>query len=242
MLEIPHATSSNFTQAVIAYYNIHIHFNHADIAGSAVYGGSVDICHIRVDYKSTHRIGFDVLIMNDVLNIELEENSVSSHPYQVCPCKDGTPSCNISELHREVYPGELLQIPVVAVGQKNGVVPAVIRAYFIGNSLLAKFQNTQKVTKNCTELYYQVHSSFISNGDTLVLHADGPYSTTLSITFHFLPCPPGFSLNYSDGTCGCEPWLHKYTTRCTSITERTLSREGEFWVGYDNKYNSSLKY
>jgi len=50
-LEIPHATSSNFMQAVIVYYNIYIHFysNHAEITGSAVYGGSMDICHIQID-------------------------------------------------------------------------------------------------------------------------------------------------------------------------------------------------
>jgi len=115
LFEIPHAyTSSNIQYyAVTAYYNIYIHFynNHAQIAGSAVYGGAMDICYIRVDYKSTNRIGFSFLTMNDILNIELEANStsVSSHPHQVSPCKDGTPSCNTSELHKEMYPGELLQ-------------------------------------------------------------------------------------------------------------------------------------
>ena len=135
--------------------------------------------------------------MNDVLNIELEANSVSSHPYQVCPCKDGTPRCNISELYQDVYPGELLQIPVVAVRQKNGIVSAVIRANYIdtnGNSLLAKFQDAQEVKKNCTVLYYQVQSSIVTNIGTLVLHAEDPCSTALNITLHFLPCPPGFSL------------------------------------------------
>ena len=90
--------------------------------------------------------------------------------------------------------------------------------------------------KNCTELYYQVHSSTVNNSDTLVLYADGPCSTAgklLNISLHFLPCPPGFSLNSNDSTCGCEPRLQKYTTRC-NITERTLIHEGTFWVGYDN--------
>ena len=99
-------------------------------------------------------------------------------PYQVCPCKDGTPRCNISELYREVCPGELLQIPVVAVRQKNGIVSAVIRANYIdtnGNSLLAKFQDAQEVKKNCTVLYYQVQSSIVTNIGTLVLlDAQGP--------------------------------------------------------------------
>jgi len=77
--EIPHDTYSSIqSYAVTAYYNIYVHFynNRAQIAGSAVYGGSVDICHIRVDYKFTNYFGFEVLIMNDVLNIELETKTI----------------------------------------------------------------------------------------------------------------------------------------------------------------------
>ena len=52
LFEIPHATLSNFTQAVIAYYNICIHFynNHAEIAGSAVYGGFIKLVDISAAF------------------------------------------------------------------------------------------------------------------------------------------------------------------------------------------------
>jgi len=100
--------------------------------------------------------------------MELEPNSVSSDPFQVCLCIDGTPCCNTSEESRKVYPGELLRIPVVAVGQNNGVVPAVIRADTYGNTSLAQLQYTQQeVKKNCTELYYQLCSSIVNNSDIL---------------------------------------------------------------------------
>ena len=69
-----------------------------------------------------------------------------------------------------------------------------------------------------------------------MLYADGPCSTDgqlLNISLQFLPCPPGFSLSSSETICGCEPRLQKYTTRC-NITERTITHEGEYWVGYDN--------
>ena len=120
----------------------------------------------------------------------------------------------------------------------------MIRAFFTDtskNNSLAQFQDTQDVKKNCTVLYYQVHSSIVNNNNTLVLHTDGPCSTAgnLSISLRFLPCPPGFSISSSDGTCGCEPRLRKYTTRC-NITERTLAREGEFWVGYDKYYDTII--
>ena len=156
-------------------------------------------------------------------------------------CKDGIPNFNTSnsELLRQVYPGELLHFPVVAAGQGEETTPAVIRAFFNdtnGIVSLAQFQDTQKVKKNCTELYYQVHSSATNYSQTLVLYADGPCSTNgqlLGIPLEFLPCPPGFSLNSSGNTCGCEPRLQKYTTKC-NITRRAITREGVFWVGYDN--------
>ena len=75
--------------------------------------------------------------LREILNMELEPNSVSSDPFQVCLCIGGTPCCNTLEESRKVYPGELLRIPVVAVGQNNGVVPAVIRAYTHGNTFIS---------------------------------------------------------------------------------------------------------
>ena len=53
LLEIPHFTNSNLTSVISAYFNIRLHFynNRAQISGSAVYGGSLDICRIHVSYK-----------------------------------------------------------------------------------------------------------------------------------------------------------------------------------------------
>ena len=78
-----------------------------------------------------------------------------------------------------------------------------------------------------------MHSSVVDNSDMLVLYADGPCSTDgklLNISLQFLPCPPGFSLNSSEGICGCGPRLQKYTTKCSI----TLTCEGKYRVGYDN--------
>ena len=210
-----------------------------------MYGGSVDNCMVYIEYSES---GAETYFHSsiDVLNMEIQQelNSISSDPLQVCMCEDGIANCNIIEFIVEVYPGELLHIPVVATGQRNGVVPAVVRAFFAkadGNTSLAQFQDTQNVKTDCTDLYYQMHSSGANKTSVLVLYADGPCGTDgglLTISLQFLPCPPGFSLNSSEMMCGCEPRLQKYTTRC-NITEETLTREGEFWVGYDN-YSQAL--
>ena len=233
---------SNEFHAIRAFLNVSIHFssNHAQKAGSAVYGGSVDSCAIDLVYNTTSVQG--IARFNwQVPNLELEPNSISSDPFQVCLCKDGVLNCNTPELDRQmqVYPGQLLKLSVVATGQRDGTVPAVVRAFFHGTDKYAsvpQFQDTQNVSNICTELYYEVHSSATNNSATLVLYADGPCSTNgklLHISLKFHDCPHGFSLNPSEGICECEPRLQKYTTRC-NITKRTLERNGEFWVGYDN--------
>jgi len=188
-----------------------------------------------------YETGGETVSNESLIYLELEVDSISSDPYEMLLCKDGIPNFNTSnsELIRQVYPGELLHFPIVAAGQGEETTPAVIRTFFNdtnGIVSLAQFQDTQTVKKNCTELYYQVHSSATNYSQTLVLYADGPCSTDgqlLNISLEFLPCPPGFSLNSSGNTCGCEPRLQKYTTRC-NITRRTITREDVFWVGYDD--------
>ena len=244
-IKLPH---DSLTAAICASLNVHSYFynNNAGISGSAVYGGSLDNCMVNIEYGSSRGDVFLDYPSMDVLNMGMQQepNSISSDPLQVCPCEDGITDCSIVELIVQVYPGELFHLPVVATGQRGGVVPAVVRAFFAesdGNTSLAQFQDTQNVKADCTDLHYQIRSSAVNKTAMLVLYADGPCGTdgiVLNISFHFLPCPPGFSLNSSEMICGCEPRLQKYTTRC-NITERTLTREGEFWAGYDN-YSQTL--
>ena len=184
--------------AMRAFLNISIRFynNHAQRAGSAVYGGSVDNCAIDFGFNTTLLQGF--LSLNwHVPNLDLEPKSIASDPFQVCLCRDGVINCNPSESDRkmQVYPGQLFKLPIIATGQRDGIVPAVIQAFLNGtekNMSLAQFQDTQNVPNICTELHYQVRSSTTNNSGTLVLYADGPCSTDgklLDISLEFLDCP-----------------------------------------------------
>ena len=232
--------SSAALTAICASLNVNSYFykNNAGISGSAMYGGSIDNCMVHIECRDSSGDSFIDLSM-DVLNMEIQQepNSISSDPFQVCMCEDGIADCSVIELILQGYPGELFHLPVVATGQRDGVVPAVVQAYFAesdGNTSSAQFQDTQNVKAECTELYYQTRSSVVNNIAVLVLYAGGPCGTdrnVLNISLQFLPCPPGFSLDSSEMICGCEPRLQKYTTGC-NITERALIREGEFWADY----------
>ena len=226
------------------HFDIHMYLcnNYAKIAGSAVYGGSIGNCSMEVFYtrggnfvsSEPHQYLLDLVVE--------PANSTSSEPYQVYSCKDGILDRE-TELFRQVYPGELLHFPVVAAGE-NVPRPAVVQAFFNDTDdkvSLAQFQDTQNVTGNCTELHYQVYSSITNSNRTLVLYADGPCLTDgriLEIVLEFLPCPPGFSLNSSEMTCGCDPSFQRYNAKC-NVTDRTVTRDGHFWVGHD-KHSQAL--
>ena len=128
--------------------------NSADTAGSVLYGGTIDSC------KLTHGLDsgevFDKLVQYEDDNTT---SAISSDPFLVCPCDmNNHPDCN-QEMYKtlSVYPGETLQLSVVAIGQRNGTVPALIRSR-ISTGRLANFQTAQKTTKTCTKLNYTVFS------------------------------------------------------------------------------------
>ena len=75
------------------HLNIHLHVynNKAQIVGSSIYGGSLDSSHINIKYTTTNVKQAIVPLNWNVLNLELEPNSVSSNPFQVFLCENGIP-------------------------------------------------------------------------------------------------------------------------------------------------------
>ena len=142
-----------------------------------------------------------------------------------------------------VYPGETLQISVVAIGQRNGIVPGLIRGQ-ISNGRLLSSQTFQQTTKTCTTLNYTV---FSLQSATLELYANDLCSVFGDVVAFQLninqTCPPGFSLKNSSMSCVCDQALQNYTNRC-SITNGLgrITRESydTFWVGYDQSHGLTV--
>ena len=113
------------------FLDIHLHFynNYAQTAGSSVYGGAIYSCFTEV---CINVIGCFKL-RSPILQLEMEPNdSISSDPFEVLQCEDGNPIGNTinPELVRQVHPGGLLHFPLVASGQGEETIPAVIIAFF----------------------------------------------------------------------------------------------------------------
>ena len=122
--------------------NFYFSNNTAVLAGSAVFGGTVD--------SNFH---FHDLLVNDT-------SVVSSVPLQVCVCTNNSkPNCSISRISVRLLPGQSYKLLAVAVGgeyrkQKYGTVPSTVLANFVEQSYGQIKQNeyVQSTNMHCTNL------------------------------------------------------------------------------------------
>ena len=215
--------------------------NTADDAGSILYGGAIDNCKLTdLDSYSSGKV-FDMIVHIEDDNDYNTNSNISSEPIQICPCENNLPNCikSLYDVPHAVYPGEIFQVSVVAVGQRNGAVSSrvisTIEKSPQTNSLHSKYQ-LQQANNTCTTFSYAVSS--LSTYVKIELHAEGsPCEDKRTIGVSLVQaCPPGFSLSASARSCVCKPRLAKYTNSCTITNELgkiTRDESQQFWVGYD---------
>ena len=221
--------------------------NTAADAGTELYGGMVDRCDIqnsRTYYRDD--FFFSGVIFNTTFNITKDKNAgkesvISSEPFQVCPCYDGHPNCSQSDVTVTVYPGETFPVSLVAVGQRNGTAPSIIRSSFDDTrTSLGDLQHAQSANNTCTPLHYTVSST--NNTVTMTLLADGPcldLGEPLYVNIHLKPCPTGFQLSEASKECVCEHRLQKYTNSC-DIDDLVEGIDGNAWVGLDKSADGTI--
>ena len=134
------STSTTMIQRTFYSTNIQITFegNSAQEAGCALYGGLVDNCKLKYSFPTliTTAIIFDRTFRTFSFMQNLSDFlAVSSFPFKLCPCQNNYPDCETSVVNHQIYPGEKITLPVVAVGQKNGTALAVIQNYVQSDKL-----------------------------------------------------------------------------------------------------------
>ena len=209
--------------------------NLANEAGTVLYGGNLDSCGVCIGFN-----GVSYVLGEEAFNTwaNISSNLTSSDPYRVCVCEDNLPDCSQGNTTREIFPGATIVVPLVALGQYDGTVPAVIQTYPSEGIALDDLQHTQQSNNTCTNLQYTASIIDINTWSeaTLTLYADEPCSVVgvpLEILVKFLPCPPGFTLS-SEGSCECEHRLHKYEVEC-DINDQSMLRKDNTWVGFDQQ-------
>ena len=232
--------------------NVRIHFenNTALEAGAMLYGGLADSCSLTL--ISQYREGTfqpytcpkNSEVFDYITSVEGPPQDISSDPLYICSCEGGEPDCSKPSITRSVYPGGMIEVAIIAYGQRNGATPAVVNMITPGDKTTTKeTEKTQNITKGCTALNYTVQTRKEGSIYGMTLHV-GPCAAkertvslvpTNIITFEVavLECPPGFELSGYEPLCKCAQRLEQYTNTC-SIADSKIERatDHEFWVGY----------
>ena len=216
--------------------------NTADSAGSSLYGGWVDFCT-----DNTGKQG--ALVYNKIFHFQevpWQVSPVSSNPTRVCVCNNDLPDCNF-QYNVTVYPGEMFQIPAVAVGQRFGTVPFTVQSRLssVDSSRrpeMNPLQKTQIVRKTCTNLTYTIASNHQIEEMTLTVEQLDKLPAQyiiqhplriplifkeLHLYIHLNPCPLGFMLTNS--SCTCHPQLQQHEVNCNIDTQK-VDRKSSVWI------------
>ena len=116
----------------------------------------------------------------------------------MCLCDNSKPVCgNQKYFSRYTYPGARFQVQAVLVGQKNGIVPGIVRTTLRNTSaVLVDLQHAQATDKSCTALNYTEFSSNTLERIVLVNENIGRKLITVTQPENvtLLNCPWGFTL------------------------------------------------
>ena len=108
-----------------------------------MYGVRIDQCYLLT---STQQFIYNSTAFTKIFNIvntSSPASQVSSNPVAVHVCKHKNISG--SRIHTDhVYPGQILNIPVVLYGQRDGTVPGIVRGELVNKSQGAHFAPLQE--------------------------------------------------------------------------------------------------
>ena len=207
--------------------------NSAGTAGSVLYGGAIDHCKLTGLKSSSSGEVFDMLVQYERDNTT---SSISSYPFRICPCENNSPNCSKSSKVLSVYPGNSYQVSVVAVGQRDGIIPAKVE--IVDECKLLCSQIVQNTSKTCTTLNYTVDPQ---QKATLNLYADGHcsiFGDKLVLELNGTQRCPASQENSS--MCICDQALKYGIEDCTITTESaaqiTRHSNETFWVSYNSSF------
>ena len=219
--------------------------NTAQEAGNAVYGGRIDRCYLLT---SSQQFIYNSTVFTRIFNIVNSSSpvsQVSSNPVAVHVCKHKNISG--SKVHEDqVYPGQMLKVPVVLYGQRNGSVPGIVRGELVNKSQGAHFaplQETQQTEYLCTNLTYTIFST--GYYELILLRVDDVQyyeeKTRARVNVTLLPCPPGFQLSNLTAQCECNPLLKDRGLSCNiSGAIPLVQRTKSVWISIHPNRNDTI--
>ena len=92
-----------------------------------MYGGTIDACYSpNVYIDLIHARGGQMLdTMAKIQNSDNTISTISSNPFNICPCINNVQNCSRSIVNCKAYPKQRFPVSLVAVGQRNGGVSSI---------------------------------------------------------------------------------------------------------------------
>ena len=163
--------------------------NTAGMRGSVLYGGLLDKCNFTSERYANALQLFNMSIIQGNGD---KAYAISSHSTQLCFCNKSKLNCTGLSQSRSIYPGQHVEVSVVAIDQSGSAIPALIHtAVRSGDNLTVSETISYETGENCTSRNYSVTPKNLFN--QLELHSsqvrkyDSPHG---NITFE--SCPIGF--------------------------------------------------
>ena len=209
--------------------------NAAGMRGSVLYGGLLNKCSFTSDRYTNALELFNISILQGNNG---KGHSISSDPTQLCFCNMRKWNCTETTQSRSIYPGQQVEVAVVAIDQSHLPIPALIHSTVrSGNNLIMSETISYETGNNCTSRNYSVTTKIPFN--QLEIHPSNRsgYTIQLIVNITFDRCPIGFELSNSTGECICDHRIWQYTNSC-EIDRQAIFRNSSstFWL--NASYNS----
>ena len=210
--------------------------NIAGSRGSVLYGGLLDKCNFTSDkYTSVLQL-FNMSILQGHSD---KGHSISSDPTQLCFCNMSKVNCKETTQSRSIYPGQQVEVSVVALDQSSSAIPVLIHTTVrSGQSLNISETISYETGENCTSRNYSVTPKNLFNQLEFYPSNRSGDTMHLIVNITFKRCPIGFEQSKFTGECICDHRLWQYTNSCDIDRQAILRNSSStFWlqgVSYNN--------
>ncbi len=222
--------------------DVHFEFinNTAGDSGSAVYGGILKQCRVKVNKVLQNIKGYSLLQQISTFS---QDETISSKPLKVCLCS--FPKCPTSIFQR-IIPGRSFDMAVTALGEVNSTTATVgVNTFYdgvISAGLKVVLKSNALIMPGCSNLTFQVFSDLSDRSVRFVVF---PYECTYGdIVVHLIVsnCPNGFMLDTN--ICVCEKTLQSLPDIDCNVQNGLIENGGKYWISpnYHNHTYSGVKW
>ncbi len=209
--------------------------NTALVAGPNVYSVLTDNCYSFAAAKNVEDDFFVNISKFD--NQFSADYGLSSDVIAICFCINETKDCSINMIHTTAFPGSIINVSVVAVGNKNGNTHALIS---IENKV--SLLNRIIIHPMCTNLSYTLYVKHDNTSEDITsitaLTFSDSISNALAVNVTIQHCPEGYQLSHITKICECLPDIEENAVCYDS--EMLVKRSSSTWIGYDDTLNCTI--